>query len=59
MDGVDGLNGTGAATPSPDGKHLYLAGFNDDSLAVFERMRQAANWSLSKSTWTVMPASTV
>ena len=37
VDGVDGINGAWAAAISPDGRHLYVAGRDDDALAVFER----------------------
>ena len=35
--GVDGLNNAYSVTVSPDGKHLYATGFNDDAVAVFSR----------------------
>jgi 6-phosphogluconolactonase (cycloisomerase 2 family) len=35
--GVDGLNGALAVTISPDGKHLYAAGNDDNAVAVFSR----------------------
>ena len=35
--GVDGLNGAFSVTLSPDGKHLYAAGIDDDELAAFSR----------------------
>ena len=35
--GVDGLDGAAALSLSPDGKHLYVAGRNDDAVAVFSR----------------------
>ena len=35
--GVDGLSGARSVTVSPDGSHLYAAGFDDDALAVFSR----------------------
>jgi DNA-binding beta-propeller fold protein YncE len=35
--GVDGLDGLQSATVSPDGAHVYAAGFNDDAAAVFSR----------------------
>ena len=34
---VDGLDGVPGVTVSPDGKHLYAAGFRDDAVAVFSR----------------------
>ena len=34
---VDGLDGADSVTVSPDGSHLYAAGFDDDALAVFSR----------------------
>jgi 6-phosphogluconolactonase (cycloisomerase 2 family) len=39
-DGVSGLDGLGAAyavAVSPDGGHVYLAGWSDDAVAVFSR----------------------
>ena len=36
-DGVDGLNGAAAITVSPDGGHVYVAGYYDNALAVFSR----------------------
>jgi len=35
--GVDGLLGAAWLTLSPDDKHLYVCGFNDNALAVFSR----------------------
>ena len=34
---VDGLNGAISVSVSPDGKHVYAAGINDNALAVFSR----------------------
>jgi 6-phosphogluconolactonase (cycloisomerase 2 family) len=36
-DGADGLYGVVDVTVSPDGSHLYAAGYDDDSVAVFSR----------------------
>ncbi len=35
--GVDGLNGSWGVTVSADGEHVYVAGFADQAIAVFER----------------------
>ena len=35
--GVEGLSGVHSVTVSPDGKHLYTAGSDDDALGVFDR----------------------
>ncbi|MEW5723235.1 MAG: beta-propeller fold lactonase family protein [Thermodesulfobacteriota bacterium] len=35
--GVDGLRGIWCVTVSPDGKHVYAAGFREHRLAVFDR----------------------
>ena len=35
--GVDGLNGAHQAAVSPDGSHVYVAGYTDDAIAVFSR----------------------
>ena len=35
--GVDGLSGANAALVSQDGNFVYVAGYNDDAIAVFER----------------------
>jgi len=35
--GVDGILGAAWLTLSPDDKHLYVCGFNDNALAVFSR----------------------
>ena len=43
--GSDGLNGAVSVTVSPDGKHLYAAGYEDDAVAVFRR--DAATGSLT------------
>jgi 6-phosphogluconolactonase (cycloisomerase 2 family) len=37
VDGVDGLNGAALVAVSPDGSHVYVAGSDDDALAVFSR----------------------
>jgi 6-phosphogluconolactonase (cycloisomerase 2 family) len=35
--GVDGLAGAETITVSPDGRHVYVAGFDENALAVFSR----------------------
>ncbi len=35
--GVDGLDGARAVAVSPDGLHVYVAGYTEDAVAVFER----------------------
>jgi 6-phosphogluconolactonase (cycloisomerase 2 family) len=35
--GVDGLDSAQSAAISPDGKNVYIAGYGDDAVAVFER----------------------
>jgi uncharacterized repeat protein (TIGR01451 family) len=37
VNGVNGLGGVKALTISPDGRHLYAAGFDDDGIAIFSR----------------------
>ena len=37
INGVDGLESGWSVAVSPDGQNVYVAGFNDDSLAVFSR----------------------
>lgn len=37
LNGVDGLHGPHAVTVSPDGVHVYVAGWADDAVAVFSR----------------------
>lgn len=36
-DGVDGLDQAYAVATSPNGRHVYVAGFGEDALAVFSR----------------------
>jgi 6-phosphogluconolactonase (cycloisomerase 2 family) len=36
VNGVDGLNGARAVIARPDGKHIYVAGFLDDAVAIFQ-----------------------
>lgn len=37
LDGVDGLDGADAVKVSPDGMHVYIAGYFDNAVAVFGR----------------------
>lgn len=37
LSGVDGLAGAASVRLSPDGKHVYVAGSNDNAVAVFAR----------------------
>lgn len=39
VDGVDGIGGPRFTLVSPDGRHVYVAGENENSIAVFERNR--------------------
>jgi DNA-binding beta-propeller fold protein YncE len=43
---VDGLDGASAVVVSPDGRHVYVAGANDNAVAVFER--DAENGALTE-----------
>jgi len=43
--GIDGLDGAVGVSVSPDGSHVYVAGQNDDAVAVFQRT--AANHTLT------------
>jgi len=36
--GVDGLAGAASVTVSPDNRHVYVAGSNDDAVAVFDSL---------------------
>ena len=42
---IDGLNGTQSVAGSPDGKHIYAAGSNDNAIVVF--IRNAGTGALS------------
>ena len=46
--GVDGLAGAAGIAVSPDGEHVYVAGFLDDSIALFRRDTddESANFGL-------------
>jgi 6-phosphogluconolactonase (cycloisomerase 2 family) len=35
--GVDGLQGASSVAVSPDGKHVYVTGYSDDAVVVFDR----------------------
>jgi 6-phosphogluconolactonase (cycloisomerase 2 family) len=48
--GVDGLNGAVSVAPSPDGKHVYVAGILEDAVAVFE-WRTPPPWYLPVLTY--------
>ncbi|MHC4986507.1 MAG: lactonase family protein, partial [Planctomycetota bacterium] len=37
INGIDGLNGAWSVTISPDGGHLFVTGYDDNALAVFQR----------------------
>lgn len=39
VNGVDGLRGASCVTVSPDGEHVYAAGYFDSAVAVFRRDR--------------------
>ena len=47
-DGVDGLSGVRSVTVSPDGGHVYVAGYWDDALAVFDRNGATGELSFSQ-----------
>jgi 6-phosphogluconolactonase (cycloisomerase 2 family) len=36
VDGIDGLQGAQKIAPSPDGRHVYVTGWDDDAVAIFE-----------------------
>jgi hypothetical protein len=35
QDGVDGLNGAISVVASPDDRHIYVASYDEDAVAVF------------------------
>ena len=37
LNGIDGIDGASGITLSPDGNHLYVAGTDDDAVALFNR----------------------
>jgi 6-phosphogluconolactonase (cycloisomerase 2 family) len=37
LSGIDGLNGAGAVTASPNGEYVYVTGVDDQALGVFRR----------------------
>ena len=49
QDGVNGLRSPVSLTLSPDGKHLYVASFFDDAVAVFKRNRITGNLTFIKA----------
>ena len=49
--GVDGLDYVWSLTVSPDGKHVYTTGYNDDAISVFSRNTNAANADFGKLTF--------
>ncbi len=46
-DGVDGLDSAVDATVSPDGRHVFVAGKNDDALAVFSRQDHLVQYPMA------------
>ncbi|MBI4673789.1 MAG: beta-propeller fold lactonase family protein [Chloroflexi bacterium] len=44
-DGVDGLENAHVVAVSPDGKHVYVPGFDDNAVAVFNRDASAGSLS--------------
>jgi 6-phosphogluconolactonase (cycloisomerase 2 family) len=48
---VTGLDGARSATVSPDGKHVYAAGSNDDAVAVFSVAAASPTSVPSTSQW--------
>lgn len=49
VDGVTGLAGVLAVAVSPDGRHVYAAGGNDDAVAVFQRNGATGALTLSQT----------
>jgi len=50
-DNVDGLNGAAGVVVSPDGKHIYVAGYDDDTVVVFEELH-GCQWLDHVATYT-------
>jgi 6-phosphogluconolactonase (cycloisomerase 2 family) len=46
--GVDGLNGAASVAVSPDGKHVYVTGYGDDAIAVFDRNASTGELSFNE-----------
>ncbi|MFV2066188.1 MAG: beta-propeller fold lactonase family protein, partial [Pirellulales bacterium] len=49
--GVDGLAGARSVSVSPDGRNVYVAGSDDDALAVFGRDAATGQLSYSQTLW--------
>ena len=47
--GVDGFDGASSIAISPDEKHLYTSGRDDDALAVFSRSIPSADLEIVKT----------
>jgi len=47
QEGVEGLDGVYSVTVSPDGNHIYTAGYDDDAVAVFQRDAQSGELTFS------------
>jgi len=50
-DDVDGLNGAAGVVVSPGGKHIYVAGYDDDAVVVFEELH-SCQWLDHVATYT-------
>jgi 6-phosphogluconolactonase (cycloisomerase 2 family) len=45
--GIDGLWGARCIAISPDGRHVYVAGYHDDGVAIFNRIPATGNLNFS------------
>lgn len=53
--GAGGLGGAGGVAVSSDGKHVYVTGYDDDAVVIFDRNSSSGELDYNETVWNIDP----